>query len=191
MEIYLVRHTITEADKTVCYGQADVPVDMNQFKLSFPGLLSKLPEHTDTIFSSPLTRCSFLAQELLNIKYAEASLILDSRIMELNFGDWEMGKWNKINQQDLEKWMNNFTTEKIPGGESNADLHERVTDFWNEAIQKHNGCCIITHAGVIRSILSIINKSELKNAFTLYPVKCGDIIKIIAVNNSHFEYTFL
>jgi alpha-ribazole phosphatase len=191
MEIYLVRHTKTVADKNVCYGQADVPVDINQFKLYLPDLLKKLPAHIDTIYSSPLIRCSFLAQELLNVKYGKATLVPDNRIMELNFGNWEMKKWDEVNQQELEKWMNNFTVEKVPGGESNADLHERVTDFWNQVIQRRNNCCIVTHAGVIRSILSIINASELKNAFTLYPVTYGDVIRITIIKNRHFEYTFL
>lgn len=191
MEIYLVRHTITITDKTVCYGHADVPVDTNQFKISYHPISKKIPEDIDIIYSSPLIRCSILAEQLIKEKYTGGSVKYDDRIKELNFGDWEMKKWDEVNQQELEKWMINFTTEKVPGGESNADLHERVTDFWNELIKEYKNCCIVTHAGVIRSILSIINASKLKDAFTLYPVKYGDVIRITTVNNSYFEYTFL
>jgi alpha-ribazole phosphatase len=191
MEIYLVRHTITIADKTVCYGQADIPADINQFNLSLSGILLKLPESIETIFSSPLIRCSFLTKELVKQKYPAAAVKYDNRIKELNFGDWEMKKWDEINQTDLQKWMNNFTVEKVPGGESNTDLHERVVSFWNEIIKRNKNCCIVTHAGVIRSILSIINKSELQNAFTLYPVKYGAVIKILRLDDCSFKYTLL
>ena len=191
MEIYLARHTITTADKTICYGQADVPVDTSQFKSSYPVISKKLPEKVDAVYSSPLIRCSFLAREIIKDKYSNTPLHYDDRIKELNFGDWEMKKWDDINQSELDKWMNNFTTEKVPGGESNADLHKRVVSFWDELIQQNKNSCIITHAGVIRSILSIINNSELQNAFTLYSINYGDVIKIATVNNSSFEYSFL
>lgn len=98
--------------------------------------------------------------------------------MELNFGYWEMKKWSEINPQELKTWMNNFTNGKVPGGESNLDLHRRVSDFWNIVIERDNDCCIVTHAGVIRSILTIVNQSDLKDAFSLYAIKYGEVIKI-------------
>jgi alpha-ribazole phosphatase len=191
MEMYLVRHTITVADKTVCYGQTDVPVDTGQFKISYPDICKKLPEKIDTVYSSQLIRCSILAQQLVKEKYTSVSVTYDNRLKELNFGDWEMKKWDDINKEALGKWMQKFTTEKVPCGESNADLHERVVSFWNEILSQDKNCCIITHAGVMRSILSIINKSELQNAFALYPVKYGDVIKITRLDDCSFKYTLL
>lgn len=193
MEIYLVRHTITMADKAICYGQADVPVDASQFKISYPAISKKLPENTDIVYSSPLLRCSILAQQLVNEKYPALSVTYDDRIKELNFGDWEMKKWDEINQTDLQKWMNNFTVEKVPGGESNADLHERVISFWTEITQQNKNCCIVTHAGVIRSILSVINNSALDEAFTRYTIHYCDVVRIINIDKkpTNLSYEFL
>lgn len=193
MEIYLVRHTITTADKTICYGQADVPVDTSQFKISYPAISKKLPEKVDAVYSSPLIRCSILAQQLVKEKYTSLSVTYDNRLRELNFGDWEMKKWNDINKEELDKWMQKFTTEKVPDGESNADLHERVVYFWNEIIQQNKNCCIINHAGVMRSILSVINDSALDEAFTLYTINYSDVVRIINVdkNPTKLSYEFL
>ena len=193
MEIYLVRHTITTADKTICYGQADVSVDIDQFKLSFPGILPKLPELIDTIFSSPLIRCSFLTEQLVKEKYPMAVVKYDNRLKELNFGNWELKKWDEINKQELDKWMINFTTEKVPGGESNKELHDRVISFWNKITKQNKNCCIVTHAGVIRSILSVINDSALDEAFTRYTINYCDVVRIISIdkNPANFSYEFL
>lgn len=178
MEIYLVRHTSTVVDRATCYGQSDVPFDIEAFDAGFSDIKNKLPRNIDVIYSSPLIRCSYLGSELVKTKYPDKKLITDIRIMELNFGYWEMKKWSEINPQELKTWMNNFTNEKVPGGESNLDLHRRVSDFWNIVIERDNDCCIVTHAGVIRSILTIVNQSDLKDAFSLYAIKYGEVIKI-------------
>lgn len=193
MEIYLVRHTITTADKTICYGQADVPVDTSQFKISYTAISKKLPENTDIVYSSPLIRCSILAQQLVKEKYPAVSVTYDVRIKELNFGNWELKKWSEINQSELDKWMQNFTTEKVPGGESNTDLHERVVSFWNGITKQNKNCCIVTHSGVIRSLLSVLNDSALDEAFTRYSINYGDVVRIINIdkNLANLIYEFL
>ena len=54
---------------------------------------SKLPKHVEYVYSSPLLRCRKLADYLYPNK-----ALLDSRIMEYNFGDWEGLAWNNIEQ---------------------------------------------------------------------------------------------
>ena len=178
MEVYLIRHTITAAGSDVCYGQADVPLDMDSFSVAIPGIREQLPATAGIVYSSPLLRCSVLATELMRLHFTDAALVYDSRLKELNFGDWEQKKWAEICQSDLDNWMKNFTTVKVPGGESNGDLHDRVAEFWKEIVARGQDCCIVTHAGVIRSILSIVRQTELRDAFTLYPVRYGEVIGV-------------
>lgn len=177
MEIYLVRHTETVCEKGICYGQTDVNI-AEPFDLIFENIIKQLPQEEAVLYSSPLKRCILLAkhiqQETKITDYKE-----DKRLMEMDFGDWEMKNWNKISQDDLNPWMEDFVNICIPNGESFIDLHQRVTDFMkNEILTKTSQTAIIVaHAGVIRSILCLLNSLPLKDAFQ-NKVGFGQVIKV-------------
>src|SRR5581483_10134224 len=109
MEIYLIRHTTPHIEKGICYGQSDIPL-ADSFQQELDKLLQFLPEKVDVVYSSPLLRCRQLAQHI----YSEKEIILDDKLMEMNFGDWELKKWNNIDQQKLNEWMVDFVNVKVP-----------------------------------------------------------------------------
>lgn len=154
MEVYLIRHTTPLVEKGICYGQSDIPL-ANSFEAEWKVILDNLPEKVDFIFTSPLIRCIYLAQKLA--QHYQVPLKKDGRLMEMHFGEWEMKAWNSINQQALEKWMNNYVVEKCPSGESYTDLLFRVHDFI-ETLKKlsYAKILIVTHGGVIKSFHSLI-----------------------------------
>lgn len=176
MEIYLVRHTETTCEKGICYGQSDVNL-VHPFESVFENILSQLPSEA-IILSSPLKRCVTLAKYIQNniktISYEE-----DKRLMEMNFGDWEMKKWNDISPEQLNPWMEDFVNIRVSNGESFVDLHKRVSDFLSEQKSKPTDIplIIIAHAGVIRSILCYHSSLPLKDAFQ-NKVDFGEVIKI-------------
>lgn len=172
MEIYLVRHTKPNIDKGICYGQADVPLS-DSFEAEASQLLKQLPDKADIIYSSPLSRCHNLAKL---IKGSE--LMLDRRLMEMNFGDWEMQNWDKIDQTQLNTWMADFVEVKVPNGENFVELHNRVSVFIDELVkQSHKTVVVTTHAGVIRSAIAKILEMPLKNAFKI-PVDYSSVTKL-------------
>jgi alpha-ribazole phosphatase len=162
MEIYLIRHTAPYIGQDVCYGQSDIALAPS-FKEEWQILRGKLPEHFDAIYSSPLKRCQFLAERLNG-----AAIQYDERLLELNFGDWEMKSWNEIDQGDLKVWMDHFVEQKTPGGESFRQLCLRTTAFLQD-LEKNSfkTIALVTHAGVIRAIISHILGMPLQNAFQL------------------------
>ncbi|AYN05006.1 alpha-ribazole phosphatase [Flavobacterium sp. 140616W15] len=176
MEIYLVRHTETVCEKGICYGQTDVDI-AEPYDLIFDNIAKQLPGDA-ILYSSPLKRCALLAKHIQKetkiSNYQE-----DKRLMEMNFGDWEMKNWNEIAQEDLNPWMEDFVNIRVPNGESFIDLHQRVTHFIENEIliKKPSKAIIITHAGVIRSILCLLNSLPLKDAFQ-NKVDFGQVIKI-------------
>jgi alpha-ribazole phosphatase len=176
MEIYLIRHTETVCEKGICYGQTDVNI-AEPFDGVFKNILSQLPSEA-VLFSSPLKRCVILADYIQkNIKihsYQE-----DSRLMEMNFGDWEMLSWNEIPQEQLNPWMDDFVNIKVSNGESFTELHQRTKSFLNEKISKDVSApiVIVAHAGIIRSILCHQNSLPLKDAFQ-NNVDFGQVIRI-------------
>ncbi|OMQ10058.1 alpha-ribazole phosphatase [[Flexibacter] sp. ATCC 35103] len=176
MEIYLVRHTETICEKGICYGQSDVGL-AEPFEPIFENIVSQLPQEA-IIFSSPLKRCVILAEYIQNNTKA-LSLQKDNRLMEMNFGDWEMKNWNDINPEQLNPWMEDFVNINASNGESFIELHKRVGDFLSQfSKQPEASRIIVAHAGVIRSILCHHTLLPLKDAFN-NKVDFGQVIKIV------------
>lgn len=175
MEIYLVRHTETVCEKGVCYGQSDIGL-AEPFEAIFKNILSQLPQEA-IIFSSPLQRCVILAEYIQN-NIRTIAFKKEDRLMEMNFGDWEMKNWNDIPPQQLNPWMEDFVNIAASNGESFVELHERVGSFLAEIPKEINTpIIIVAHAGIIRSILCHHTFLPLKDAFN-NKVDFGDVIKI-------------
>ena len=176
MEVYLVRHTETVCEKGICYGQSNVDIK-KPYAAIFKSIVAQLPLHA-IIYSSPLLRCLDLANYIQNQAESNA-VIQDARLMEVNFGDWEMQKWDAIAAEDLNPWMDDFVTVRVPNGESFTDLHQRVIHFMQSELQTHvnTPIIIVAHAGVIRSFLCAVSALPLQDAFQ-NKVDFGAVIKI-------------
>ena len=179
MDIYLIRHTQTDTPKGLCYGQSDVKLAADFFD-DARDILKKLPTH-DVLFSSPLSRCVRLANLI------SADVILDNRLLEVNFGDWENVPFADIESEKLHHWTQNFVTLAPPNGESFSELCQRVECFWHDVIQlESERIFIVTHAGVIRALLAVILQLPPANAFQ-FRVDCGSVHKLRHENN----YTYI
>jgi alpha-ribazole phosphatase len=172
MEVYLVRHTETVCEKGICYGQADVEIQDDYLSL-FESIKTEIPSNA-IVYSSPLKRCTVLANHI-----SEGNFKTDSRLMEMNFGDWELKKWNDIPEDEMNPWMQDFVNVPVPNGESFVQLYERVNTFFDEIKNTNpsNPVVIITHAGVIRSVLCKISNLLLQDAFQ-NKVDFGEVKKI-------------
>lgn len=171
MEVFLVRHTTPNIAKGICYGQSDIGV-ATTFNDEVKNILKKIPVNNSNIsyYSSPLQRCKLLAAQL------SSTIIFDNRLKELDFGDWELQKWNAINKQELDIWMNDFVNTPAKNGESYIDLHERTTNLLNELKAKNlQKVVLVTHAGVMRSLWAYVNNIPLEKSFEL-PLNYGDIL---------------
>ena len=186
MEIYLIRHTAVQTEKSVCYGQSDIPLS-HTFQEDAVQVRNKLKKFDNgVIYSSPSQRCFQLAELLL----PGTLPILDERLMELNFGNWELKKWEEINKTELDPWMKDFVNVPCSGGESYKELHQRSTAFFKECIsQPFEKVLIITHGGVIRSLLSFILQVPLEKSFALQ-IDYGKIskLKLMDKENIIVEY---
>jgi alpha-ribazole phosphatase len=179
MEIYLIRHTAPDVAKGICYGQADIDVKATFFEEA--AIIKKhLPQKIGTIYSSPLQRCKKLAEHL----FMDHTIHLHNHLQEINCGQWEMKAWDDLPREEIDEWMNDFVTVRIPGGESYEDLYERVKNTFLHIHKKEGPVVIVAHGGVIRSILSYITNTVLKDSFTAFPLHYGCVIKITNDNGS-------
>jgi alpha-ribazole phosphatase len=161
MEIHLIRHTAPKIATGVCYGQSDIPIG-DDFAIDSKKIIDLLPKQIDGIYSSPLSRCKMLASKIAaSIEYSEG-ITLDDRLIEMNFGQWEMKKWCEIPRDEFMQWEKDIVLNSTPNGESFAVLCSRVHAFLQDLIKTdHMKVIVVTHAGVIRCLLSIINKIPL------------------------------
>ncbi len=175
MEIYLIRHTTPKIDKEICYGQTNVAI-ADTFMKEAELIKQKLSLQNDkglVVYSSPLIRCMKLAAFL-----SKMEPVIDEHLMELNFGDWEMKHWNDIDKIQLNNWMDNFTDVPCPNGESYAMLYKRSIEFITGLKSKeHSNVAVVTHAGVIRSILAYIMNKPLKDSFDI-KVGYGEMFRV-------------
>lgn len=164
MDLYLVRHTNVAIGPGICYGQSDIDV-ADTFDEESRQVRSKLPVSAEdaVFYSSPMKRCHRLA-----VKLAPKKVYFDERLKELDFGEWELKKWDEIKATELQKWMDDFVHVPCPGGESYMELSERVLQWREELIgQPHESVVVITHAGVIRCLLSHLLEIPYRNSFRL------------------------
>ncbi|RYF97545.1 MAG: alpha-ribazole phosphatase [Chitinophagaceae bacterium] len=123
MEIYLIRHTTPDVAKGICYGQTDLDIDKDLFEEELKIIQNKLPNDISKVYSSPLRRCTVLAQHLFS------NFETDDRLMELNFGKWENKNWNDLDQTELNHWMADFVNVPASNGENYTQLYERNIQF--------------------------------------------------------------
>lgn len=179
MAIYLVRHTAPDVAKGICYGQADIGV--KETFLTEASIIQKhLPQNIATVYSSPLQRCKKLAEHL----FANHTIYLHDHLQEINCGHWELKAWDDIPRAEIDHWMNDLINVRIPGGESYEELYQRVKDAFIDIYQQAGSVVIIAHGGVIRSILSYITNTPLKESFKAFSLHYGCVIKIININGA-------
>jgi alpha-ribazole phosphatase len=162
MQITFIRHTSVAVESGICYGQSDVSLS-DSFQKEADLINEKLQDNQfDAVFTSPLTRCQLLAE------YCGYKPISDSRLSEMNFGNWELQAWEAISDPQLDSWFKDWVNEKPTNGESFSDLYARVSHFLNAQLSTGNKrIAIFTHAGVIRAAAAYFNKMELSDTFDI------------------------
>ena len=182
MKITLVRHTSVAVPKGICYGISDVSLAPT-FRSEMDQIWQKIgSEKFDAIISSPLIRCTIPATELAR----KLSVQTDSRLTELNFGDWEMAEWSSIFESPEGKnWFADYVNTRCPNGESFIDLTDRIKSFIAD-LQKNsfNRVLIVTHAGILRAMICLLQGKSPKEAFNT-PLEYGQIISFNIENDVH------
>jgi len=172
MKLTVVRHTKVDVPKGICYGVTDVPLAN-----SAPDEIERITrdlqkEQFDAVFTSPLSRCRILAKAIR----PEQEQFVDDRLLELNFGDWEMVSWQQIYESEQGGvWFNDFIHEKCPNGQSYTDMVAAVKDFIAELQEKeYEHVLIVAHAGIIRTLIS---QTKQRNPFGVLelPIAFGEI----------------
>lgn len=177
MNLYFVRHGETEANnKKLYYGKMDV--DLTHKGIVQSKKISKLLADVkfDSIFISKKKRSFQTASEI--IKGNSKKFIVDSRINEMDMGEFEGKDYKDIQKlypEEWKRWCTDWKNTAPPKGESYTEFYLRVKSFMDYILKlKDKNVLVVTHAGVIKSIYCYVlnNNMDLFWKFASYN---GDI----------------
>jgi alpha-ribazole phosphatase len=183
--IYLIRHTTPAVNRGICYGQTDLDVT-ESFYTEASAIREFLPQQIRQVYSSPLMRCKKLAEHL----FPGREIKFEKELMEIHCGQWEMKKWDELPTTEVDPWMKDFVSLPIPGGESYLGLHERVTRCFEWIADSGSDVAIVTHGGVIRSILTGITQTPLADSFKAFSLNYGCVVRITSSADC-FQYEII
>jgi len=159
VHLHLLRHGEVETGGArLAYGHTDLPLGAVGEAASADLLAfaqDTLPPVSQVV-ASDLQRCSGLARRL-----GEALGVpvrLEPRLREQHMGAWEGRSWADLNAADdatIQAYWADYVHTRPPGGESMADLADRVLGWWQQVAPALDGSRVIlvTHVGVIRVLL--------------------------------------
>lgn len=144
MEVWLVRHTSVDVPAGTCYGRSDVPLRATFGEEAAVVRKSLEGVDFDGVWCSPLSRCTRLAEAC---GYGDARR--DVRLLELDFGDWEMQRFDAIDDPQLQRWFDDWLHVRPTGGESFAEQIVRVGGFLDELrLRPLRRVLLFVHGGV-------------------------------------------
>jgi alpha-ribazole phosphatase len=155
MRLWLLRHARVVLESGLCYGASDVPADESLTALAAQAIAPLLPSCLP-VRVSDLGRAQQMHRALLKQRPDLGEVRTDPRIREMDFGSWELQRWDAVPRATFELWMADFAHHRFGGAESVDQLVTRVADAIDDtrtAVGGDGAALWITHAGVIRSAL--------------------------------------
>lgn len=178
-KLILIRHGQTDMNKDqLYYGRLDVPINetgKEQAENTHKNLV-ELEIDYDKIYSSPMKR-AYETAEIVNYKNLEIEK--DDELREMDFGIFEGLSYKEIIKkypEEMEKLKKDWKTYSYVTGENPFMLQKRALKFL-EKIDKNKNNMVVTHWGIICTLLSFLFSSELEG-YWKYQVKNGGIVII-------------
>lgn len=158
--LWLVRHARPLVEPGLCYGASDLPADAADTERAARELAAVLPPGAALVMSG-LQRAQQLALALHALRPELAPPVADPRLNEMDFGRFELERWDAIDRAEFDAWTDDFHSHRFGGRESVGELLARVGQALRDHLAAHSsaatpGPCsqdlvCFTHAGVIRA----------------------------------------
>ena len=163
----MIRHGETALNVKGCYyGRTDAV--LSEKGISQARYLKDILKEVsfDYIVASPLVRAYNTAQIVMEER--EQEIFGDRRLMEQDFGIFEGMTYKEIQNtypKELDAWNEEFSTYRIPKGESFADVRSRAEDFLRDIPSgresKGEKMLIVAHKGTLGHLLAAMLKLPL------------------------------
>ena len=169
--IYLIRHAepVNSSGKKIYLGQQNLPLSQKGLKQADLLSCQLRGRKLDAIFCSNLIRTKQTAEAIARNHSCNPVALKELR--EINLGRWDGLPVDEVknNYPDLYAARGEDIVHfRPPGGESFADLRERVIPAFKHILASIAGnIAIVTHAGVNRVILCYLWQLELSQLFSI------------------------
>jgi broad specificity phosphatase PhoE len=128
------------------------------------------------VVSSPMQRCLAFAKELATRQ--QLPLQIDDRLKEVGFGAWEGRTPDQIrtdNAEEYDAFYSDPVNRRPAGAEPLQEFSDRVGNCYDELVSRHAGehLLLVTHAGVIRAVLSRLLDAPLGTMYRMEIANAG------------------
>lgn len=152
MKLWLLRHARVDLAPGLCYGASDVPAHADLTQAAAEALAPLVPQAAP-LWVSGLGRARQLAEAVRLLRPDLEPLRTDARLNEMDFGHWELQRWDGIPRTAFDAWMANFAHHRFGGAESTQQVIDRVFAALNDTRKTGRPEAVwVTHAGVIRAV---------------------------------------
>lgn len=160
--IFLVRHALVEPSaRAVVYGSMDVglcELALQQEAASYRWLAARLPEGARWVVT-PLSRTRATAAAIFAAGYAPAPLAVEPDLAEQHLGEWQglsHERFAELIRHPAHPFWPHAGEEKPPGGESFADVVQRVSAVLDRLVAEtpERDIVIVAHGGSIRAAIA-------------------------------------
>lgn len=179
--IHFIRHALTRGAIEGRYiGQTDEELSKEGVDQLHQMMKDYDYPYADVVFSSSLKRCVQTAA----ILYPDKTPIEMRGFEECDFGEFEGHTAAELEKyEEFAQWLSGGEDARPLNGESNSEFATRVCDCFVKTVEGMmktgtQNAAIITHGGVIMSILSAFGVPELPMTEWLCPSGCGYTIRI-------------
>jgi len=167
MEISFIRHGMTKGNAEKRYiGVTDEPLSPE----GIAEFINKNYPPVDFVVVSGMKRCI----ETAEIIYPHNNAIIDSRLNECNFGDFEGKNYVELSgRDDYQRWIESNGKLPFPNGESLESFKYRCIGAFKDIVQEHHykkSVAFIVHGGTIMSIL----EAFCDNGKSYFDYMCGN-----------------
>jgi alpha-ribazole phosphatase/probable phosphoglycerate mutase len=184
-ELLLIRHAETDMAGTFC-GHSDPELN-TRGRAQLAELINRLRvDQIGVVYTSDLRRAHTTGMAI-----AEAFGIdchVRRALREINFGEWEGTTWNEIERRDhayARRWIEEYPGLPAPDGESIHDFERRVLDEVKVLSLKAEAAdctiAVVTHAGVLRTVLCALQGCSKDNAWEQTKSYCSVVRHTTAV----------
>lgn len=150
MTLWLARHAQVIAAPGLCYGALELASDSAATQAAATQLAAVLPAGV-AVRCSPRQRCRDLAAALGALRADLPAPLEDTRLAEMDFGQWEGQLWSHIGKDAVDAWTADFWAHRFGGRQSVQEFMAGVEAAWQEQVALAGDAVWITHAGVIRA----------------------------------------
>ncbi len=163
MKLYLVRHARVESGYVGCYnGHIDINASQDGL-LEAKSNYEKLGTISfDALFCSTLQR----ARQTIELFDVKQDILYSDALREKSWGRHEGKTYDEVAEMECQAYENFEQWLSVLDGESVETFRQRVSSFFHTLCkQSFENVLVVTHAGVIYTLIHLLKGCSLEEAF--------------------------